>query len=300
MLLVLGDSWLRDTCYNCLHSGALNTVHASDKYQRNNNALLNNCDRCKLVKYCSKECQTSTWNSGHKHECKIFKENSMVPSAIRATMRILNAFDHGLATDQEQEQFLALDAHQADIANSGGRWANFAEMVDAIKRVSKSNRSTEFIYKVVSIIATTSLPLHDANLSRMGEVFHPLTARINHSCEPNCIVRNDVSRAYTPTSTPAPLFGSFSIHSIRPIATGEEITIEYSDSADSVDLRQSFFQDSFFFKCSCARCSPSLPHGVQEGDNNAAMSFAATMSQVVGDPDPRLGYESPILSYRAA
>lgn len=133
-----------------------------------------------------------------------------------------------------------------------------------------------------------------------GRGLPSLTARINHSCEPNCIVRNDVSRAYTPTSTPAPLFGSFSIHSIRPIATGEEIAIEYSDSADSVDLRQSFFQDSFFFKCSCARCSPSLPHGVQEGDNNAAMSLAATMSQVGGGPDPRLGYESPILSYRAA
>ena len=30
--------------------------------------------KCKSVRYCSRECQTSHWNAGHKKECKLFAQ----------------------------------------------------------------------------------------------------------------------------------------------------------------------------------------------------------------------------------
>lgn len=53
LLLNLGDSWLRDTCYHCLRSGAFNTEYGSVKFQKFDKANLKNCGKCKAVKYCS-------------------------------------------------------------------------------------------------------------------------------------------------------------------------------------------------------------------------------------------------------
>ena len=33
--------------------------------------VLKQCGRCKLVSYCSKDCQVTDWKAGHKHVCKV-------------------------------------------------------------------------------------------------------------------------------------------------------------------------------------------------------------------------------------
>jgi len=45
---------MSDVCAACGHEGAHNKK----------------CARCRMVSYCSKECQTSHWRSAHKAECK--------------------------------------------------------------------------------------------------------------------------------------------------------------------------------------------------------------------------------------
>ena len=32
------------------------------------------CKACKLVEYCSRECQVKDWKNGHKKACKIFRQ----------------------------------------------------------------------------------------------------------------------------------------------------------------------------------------------------------------------------------
>ncbi|KAJ4902935.1 Ubiquitin carboxyl-terminal hydrolase 19 [Raphanus sativus] len=40
------------------------------------NLTTKKCSRCKSVRYCSAECQTSDWNSGHKLKCKVSKSTT--------------------------------------------------------------------------------------------------------------------------------------------------------------------------------------------------------------------------------
>ena len=32
------------------------------------------CKACKLVEYCSRECQVKDWKNGHKKDCKILRQ----------------------------------------------------------------------------------------------------------------------------------------------------------------------------------------------------------------------------------
>jgi hypothetical protein len=42
--------------------------------QPSNATNLMNCARCKVALYCSRDCQTADWTSGHKTQCKSFVE----------------------------------------------------------------------------------------------------------------------------------------------------------------------------------------------------------------------------------
>ncbi|TFY60692.1 hypothetical protein EVG20_g7327 [Dentipellis fragilis] len=55
-----------------------------------------NCSRCHVTRYCSKECQVAGWNSGHREECRLKKEEQLVleDDAIQKEDRL---FHHHLA-----------------------------------------------------------------------------------------------------------------------------------------------------------------------------------------------------------
>jgi hypothetical protein len=45
-----------DECWNCGKSNQITT--------------LQQCSRCKVAKYCGKQCQKEDWKSGHKNDCQ--------------------------------------------------------------------------------------------------------------------------------------------------------------------------------------------------------------------------------------
>jgi hypothetical protein len=64
-----------------------------------------------------------------------------------------------------------------------------------------------------------------------GHVFHPLLARVAHSCEPNCCVS----------------FPTSSVVAIRPIEAGEAITYDY-------ETTETWFSHPFWCLCGSRRC----------------------------------------------
>jgi hypothetical protein len=90
----------------------------------------------------------------------------------------------------------------------------------------------------------------------------PETSRFNHACAPKyvavtlcslCLVANDhPSAQYYLT----PDLLTHWVHAVRPIAADEELTISYAPPLRTRALRQLYFQNTFQFNCSCARCSP--------------------------------------------
>ena len=83
---------------------------------------------------------------------------------------------------------------------------------------------------------------------------HPLPAMMNHSCEPNAIVRFDITSSTSPVPIPKVHHGSISVHALRPIAKGEEICITYIDATMSLERRQADLKLRYFFDCGCLMC----------------------------------------------
>jgi hypothetical protein len=96
--------------------------------------------------------------------------------------------------------------------------------------------------QVFGIFRTNGLPI-DAN-GTVGGVFLE-ACRINHSCDNNAQKHwnNRIER--------------HTVHAVRTIPKGEEITIYYLGRDSSRDVRRQKLQDKFGFVCSCRLCSLS-------------------------------------------
>ncbi|KAJ7217771.1 hypothetical protein GGX14DRAFT_495004 [Mycena pura] len=82
------------------------------------------------------------------------------------------------------------------------------------------------------------------------------TSRLNHSCSPNAFHRFD------------PQTFALTVHTICPIAKGEEIVHSYIDltSATTREARRSLLRDLCHFECTCNRCALSDPAAVLQSD----------------------------------
>ncbi|KAF5711077.1 SET domain-containing protein [Fusarium mundagurra] len=89
------------------------------------------------------------------------------------------------------------------------------------------------------IIRTNALPCGPGSI--VGGVY-PTICLINHSCLPNSH-NNWNSEA-----------GHETIHALRPIKAGEEITISYVEGGPS-NVRRPILKESFGFDCACSLCS---------------------------------------------
>ena len=91
----------------------------------------------------------------------------------------------------------------------------------------------------MGIFMTNALPL--GSQGNMGGVF-PRIARINHSCRPN------MNYHYNSKT------GTGSVHALRPIPPGEELTQSYIPPCQPTADRRAFLFNSFNFKCTCSCC----------------------------------------------
>ncbi|KAG6093084.1 hypothetical protein E4U30_004676 [Claviceps sp. LM220 group G6] len=84
------------------------------------------------------------------------------------------------------------------------------------------------------------LPIHE--LPELDAIFVE-ASRINHNCENNAqhYWKDDIKR--------------LTVHALRDIHPGEEITTSYGSFPYSQKLRQVMFEANFGFKCSCRLCS---------------------------------------------
>jgi MYND finger len=72
------NDMLDAVCYDCLRP--------KEKLMR--------CSRCKIVRFCSKDCQRASWAEVHKLECRIFQllgdsGRPILPSPVRAALQVV-------------------------------------------------------------------------------------------------------------------------------------------------------------------------------------------------------------------
>lgn len=115
------------------------------------------------------------------------------------------------------------------------------------------------------IVKTNALPCGSG--SPVAGIY-PTLCLINHSCLPNSqnTWNSDVEHE--------------TIHAIRPISCGEEITISY-DSGGPSTTRQAFLKEAFGFRCSCGVCS--LPLSALR-DSDTRRLLIQRIDDRIGDP----------------
>ena len=87
----------------------------------------------------------------------------------------------------------------------------------------------------------------------MGNLFDPMAARFNHSCEPNCALRFIGSQV--------------EVVALRDLKEGEEAKLAYVDVAgegrDAMRERRRELMENWYFDCQCERCMREVGGGDQ-------------------------------------
>ena len=259
-VLSIQTSKLQERCYQCFR---IHTRNADNQQAKGDGAypVLKSCMGCHTVKYCGKKCQSRSWKEHHKYECKTYGslQPRALPSPVRAVIRILKHRDNGRLDDGDWTDLLSLESHQDDLSRAGGKhWQDVFLMAKAAQQYSGTKESLEVVLKLSCILAVNSFTLTDTVLEPLGIAFDPMAAMLNHSCDPNCIIRFDTD-PFDPTlrntSVADPILGSISVDLLRPIKDGEELTISYIDNTFPLSKRQADLSSRYFFTCSCSRCS---------------------------------------------
>jgi len=81
-----------------------------------------------------------------------------------------------------------------------------------------------------------------------GTAFYSLVCKINHSCEPNVLVRYPAAE---PGEAARPLVAQ--LFALRDLAPGEELVQSYIDQNASFEKRRAALRD-YGFECSCRKC----------------------------------------------
>lgn len=116
-----------------------------------------------------------------------------------------------------------------------------------------------------SILRTNGLPCGPG--SSVAGVY-PTVCLINHSCLPNSHNNwNDEAKHET-------------IHAIRPIKAGEEVTISYDRGGPSA-VRKALLENKFGFDCNCSTCT--LPPA-ELRDSDARRALIQRLDEAIGDP----------------
>ncbi|KAG6292100.1 hypothetical protein E4U09_003558 [Claviceps aff. purpurea] len=115
-----------------------------------------------------------------------------------------------------------------------------SDQQDAFLSLHNVHPFKDFAEQYIGIVRTNSLPTQ--NKPQRSVIFLE-ACRINHNCENNAVHQwNDNIKRGT-------------LHAMRDIHSGEEITISYVFSLTSRENRQSTFKKYFNFTCSCRLCS---------------------------------------------
>jgi hypothetical protein len=129
------------------------------------------------------------------------------------------------------------------------------------------------------ILRTNSLPIEDNGIR--GGIFLE-ACRINHACD------NNAQKHWNPS------IKRHTVHALRNILAGEEITIYYLGLDSSRAIRQEKLQDKFGFLCCCRLCSLSAEQS-QESDKRLAR--IDQLDEIIGRKGMQLTFPLKTLHY---
>ncbi|KAL7155951.1 hypothetical protein ABFS83_03G110600 [Erythranthe nasuta] len=220
------------------------------------------CSACRVVWYCSSNCQKSDWKS-HRVECrtlsKVDKERVklltpsvrlMVKLCIKRKLEIEKIFPATVADNYKHVD--ALVSHMSEVEEKQLiLYAQMANLVNLILQWPDSDINIKEIAENFSKLACNAHTICDSELRPLGTGLYPVISIINHSCLPNSVLVFEERLAV--------------VRAMQNIPKGTEVTISYVEIAGSTITRQKSLKEQYFFTCSCSRCIKlGQPEDIQE------------------------------------
>ncbi len=104
---------------------------------------------------CGQVCQTRAWKAFHKFECGLFGRlrPRVLPSMVRADVRVLRQHDAGLVSPLRWDELLALESHYDELLQAGGqRWQDVFIMMKGIKSYCGTEHSQDTILRLACVV----------------------------------------------------------------------------------------------------------------------------------------------------
>ncbi|KAG0300310.1 SET domain-containing protein 5 [Dissophora globulifera] len=249
---------------------------------KHGNLLICGCPSCGRIKYCTKACRQTSWDSSHKFECgalnPALKEfiNYCVKENWNAGMGALRCYERILLANEESPEELAsvlkhLDAFatvsQEERQKKETSWDLMGDQSSQIWETSLGLLIKGCQYPLTvtgkngTSVLTKPLPNHlkdrlfkmetylkfigRYNINNQDGGLYLLHSSLNHACVPNAVI--DHPGAGTNYGV--------SVRLARDIKRDEQLQITYCDPQWKKDTRQQYLRTEYLFTCKCKRCT---------------------------------------------
>ncbi|RPA79014.1 hypothetical protein BJ508DRAFT_416216 [Ascobolus immersus RN42] len=253
LLSIPGDKYLDEVCSWCMEwRPAKKDVYGKGKTPDPEDVEkeLKKCTGCKVVRYCSRECQKHAWSDHHKLECPRYAAlyPRVLPASVRACVRLL-LLKERLPKALWEFGILKLDDHVRDFESEGGeRWGMINLMAKGAHGYSGTELSEREVRGLYCMILTNTFAITPPTSDvQIGLSFDPLLAKINHSCCPNA--RIDITGKEA------------AVTAVTDVNVGDEVTVSYVDTEMNVEARRKELRETWFFECKCEKCKVELGGG---------------------------------------
>lgn len=263
-----------DCCASCsVTPSEASSLHAKTRLFR--------CSACQVVKYCGRDCQRLDFVQ-HKRECQylqkiydkrdINRREHQHEGEVEEVCLLLRTFGELEKLRRQAAQKCGSACYcKAGLMDGNGiatiscgthHWNTMvrADLSDTMEEQSaryktriletvanyttwtaKETRDTMQVFQANNFAIVNTL--HET----IGEGIFPHAALLNHSCDPNCLLRfNSHSKKSKKTV--------LEIVALRNIDEGEELTHSYVDLVENTETRQRRLHDTHGFICKCQRC----------------------------------------------
>ncbi|KAG0048141.1 SET domain-containing protein 5 [Gryganskiella cystojenkinii] len=243
------------------------------------------CPKCGRIKYCTKACRDTAWDSQHKLECGALNPalrdyiNLCVKENWNAGMGALRCYERILIANEESPEELDrvlkhLDAFATVSQEERQKRESSWDMMgsesqrqiweDALKALIKGCRyPLKVTAKDTPSVLTKPLPeelsktlfsmetflkfMGRYNINNQDGGLYLLHSGLNHACTPNAII--DHPGAGTNYGV--------SVRLARDIRRDEQLQITYCDPRWGRETRQQYLKTEYMFTCKCKRCTGS-------------------------------------------
>ena len=207
-------------------------------YQQPSSSSLLACSSCKIVRYCTKECQKLDWPC-HKAVCKETSKqliNKLLTGSslddARLLLRLFSKLKSSTTSKSKQSQSCGRTccaaSHFNGLGSGGGVFSEetikvigtVCELMGGVSEAQVSD-NIKFVATTYTQHQSNSFGITDSILTCLGMGVFPSAALLNHSCAPNCALRFVLRQGYAPVLQV--------MIALRPIQIHEELCHSYTD-----------------------------------------------------------------------